>query len=719
MRFREGVRRRAGSWVWAGMPVLLAGAAPAVLAQEGQDAATLPEVEVRGEALAAPGPGDRYEIRPEETATTGVDAADLVGAQPGAAVMDNGPLAGQVHYRGLFGPRVATRVNGMYINSGGPNLMDPPLHYAPTGLVESVDLTRGIAPARHAAESIGGAVNAQLKRSRFGESAEPDFAAELSGGGRSAFQGGNGAGFASIANNRHRVHAMAATERGGDLKFPGGTIEASRHERDTFGGGYGVRLAPGHEFSFDVRHTDTEDTGNPSLPLDTALFDSNMVKADYKGSFGAVDVTAEFSFSDIEHEMDNVALRSGIPAPRQREVQAQSDGLGWRLNLARALGPGKLHVGFDGHLADHDMQIFNPSNDAFFVDNFADVDRNRFGGFLAWDGSPLERLDVSLDLRTTRISMDAGEVGPGAAPGAPPLQNLADDFNAADRDVSDTLVDWTAKLGYRLDDNFTLRLEGGRKTRAPSYIERFTWLPIEATAGLADFNNHVGDIGLDPEVAHEVGGGFDFVSAQGYFRPRVFYRDVDDFITGTPFDDTPGDINSDVERVSNANGDSTPLKFSNVGAEFYGFDLDYGYRFTPALRLDGQVTLTRGERTDIDDNIYRVPPAHGQARFSYVAKRWGAFVGTEWAVDEDRISETNNDARSDDPRTPGYAIFNVGARWAPLPGGLVQVGVNNLFDNNFEQQLAGFNRVPNSDVEQGARLPGVGRSFFVRVRQSF
>jgi len=717
MGIEGGVRHRPLLRLWAGVPVLLAGTAPAALAQEGQGAATLPEVEVRGEALAAPGRDDRYRAAPEDTPTSGVDTADLIGAQPGASVMDNGPLAGQIHYRGLFGPRVATQVNGMYINSGGPNLMDPPLHYAPAGLLESVELTRGIAPARHAAESIGGAVEARLKRSRFTDSAEPDFDAELSGGGRSAFQGGSGAGFAALSNDRHRVHALAATERGGDIKFPGGTIEASRHERDTFGGGYGIRLAPGHDVGFEVRHTDTDDTGNPSLPLDTKLFDSDMVQADYTGDFGGVRITADFSYSSIDHKMDNVTLRSNVPAPR--EVEAQSDGLGWAVSLARALGPGEIEVGFDGHLADHDMQIFNPANDAFFVDNFNGVDRDRFGGYVAWDGTPLDRLDVSLDLRTTRVRMEAGAVGTGAAPGAPPVQNLVAGFNESDRDVGDTLVDWTAKLGYRLTDTLALRLEGGRKTRAPSYIERFTWLPIEATAGLADGNNHVGDIGLDPEVAHEVGGGFDYSSAQVYFRPRVFYRDVDDFITGTPFDDTPGTIDSDVERVSNANGDPTPLKFSNVGAEFYGFDADFGYRFTPALRLDGQVTLTRGERTDIDDNIYRVPPAHGQARLSYAAIRWGAFVGTEWAVDEDRISETNNDPSTEDPRTPGYALFNVGARWAPLPGGLIQVGVNNLFDNRFEQQLAGFNRVANSDVAQGARLPGAGRSFFVRVRQTF
>jgi iron complex outermembrane receptor protein len=299
------------------------------------------------------------------------------------------------------------------------------------------------------------------------------------------------------------------------------------------------------------------------------------------------------------------------------------------------------------------------------------------------------------------------------------VQRLVNDFNGGDRDTSDTLVDWVAKVAYDVSDSVTLRLEGGRKTRSPSYIERFAWLPIEATAGLADGNNYVGRVGLDPEVAHEVGVGADWTTSSAYFRPRIFYRDVDDFITGTPFDDTPGTIDSDVERVSNANGDSTPLIYSNTGAEFYGFDVDFGYRFTESLRMDGQVSLTRAERTDIDDNVYRVPPAQGNLRFTYARSRWSAFVGTDLAADEDRISETNNDPSTEDPRTPGHAIVNLGGTWRVTQGANVQLAVNNLFDDSYEQQLGGFNRVANSDVGVGQRLPGTGRSIIMRVTAAF
>ncbi|HBU61039.1 MAG TPA: TonB-dependent receptor, partial [Oceanicaulis sp.] len=62
---------------------------------------------------------------------TAPDAAGLAARLPGAALIDNGALSGQVQYRGLYGSRVAVRLDGQAFHSGGPNLMDPPLHYAP------------------------------------------------------------------------------------------------------------------------------------------------------------------------------------------------------------------------------------------------------------------------------------------------------------------------------------------------------------------------------------------------------------------------------------------------------------------------------------------------------------------------------------------------------------------------------------------------------------
>ena len=94
------------------------------------------------------------------------DAAALVARAPGASLIDNGGLSGQVQYRGLFGDRILVRVNGQRFSSGGPNLMDPPLHYAPMALVDRIEVDRGISPVRKG-PGLGGGVNAVLKQAQF------------------------------------------------------------------------------------------------------------------------------------------------------------------------------------------------------------------------------------------------------------------------------------------------------------------------------------------------------------------------------------------------------------------------------------------------------------------------------------------------------------------------------------------------------------------------
>ena len=89
--------------------------------------------------------------------------------------------------------------------------------------------------------------------------------------------------------------------------------------------------------------------------------------------------------------------------------------------------------------------------------------------------------------------------------------------------------------------------KAARKTRSPHYLERFAWLPLEVTAGLADGNNYVGDVDLDPEISYEVELGLDWRGSALFVAPRAFYRNVDDYIQGVPVDATPGVIDSPLE----------------------------------------------------------------------------------------------------------------------------------------------------------------------------
>jgi len=87
------------------------------------------------------------------------DSAKLMNQVPGGAANSNGPLTGQIQYRGMFGPRINVQVDGMLIHGGGMNWMAPPLHHIPAGLMEELVVEQGI-PSITTGGGIGGAVTA-------------------------------------------------------------------------------------------------------------------------------------------------------------------------------------------------------------------------------------------------------------------------------------------------------------------------------------------------------------------------------------------------------------------------------------------------------------------------------------------------------------------------------------------------------------------------------
>jgi iron complex outermembrane receptor protein len=350
------------------------------------------------------------------------------------------------------------------------------------------------------------------------------------------------------------------------------------------------------------------------------------------------------------------------------------------------------------------MHIFNPNDAAFFVDNFDDVHRDLYGVFAQWRGQLLEVFDLEVGARYTRVEMDAGTVDALPAQLLPPPMMLRDEFNASDRSQSDDHFDWVVKLAYQPLEELRLLVEGARKTRSPDYIERYAWLPLEVSAGLADGHNYVGQVGLDPEVVHEVGGGLDLRWWRIYLSPRAFCRWVDHYIQGVPSADPR------VIAVSTLNGDPNPLVFDNVDAKLYGVDTEYGLALPWGFQLDGTLSWVRGKRRDIHDDLYRIAPLHGRTTFSYRAERWSAGIEGVYAARQSDVSKTNGETP-----TSGWGIMNLFASYSPWDPLVLTAGITNVLDDGYRMHLAGVNRVANSGVALGQKIPGAGRNVFARA----
>ena len=144
------------------------------------------------------------ELAPPPGIALPADTADIAARIPGGALVGNGALSGQLSYRGLTGERVLGRVNGQRFATGGPNAMDPPLHYAPSVLVESVAIARGVAPVSQG-PSLAGVVDARLVQADFAQGSSAEWQTHFAAQYRSVDNSYAAGGLLGLVNSAGRL----------------------------------------------------------------------------------------------------------------------------------------------------------------------------------------------------------------------------------------------------------------------------------------------------------------------------------------------------------------------------------------------------------------------------------------------------------------------------------------------------------------------------------
>lgn len=643
------------------------------------------------------------------------DVTQLLRMAPGVSVVSNGPLTGIAQYRGMYGPRVATSLDGSQLAPTGPNWMDPPLSYVVGGQLESLELYRGIAPVSVAQESIGGAVDAKTRKGEFTTSQDFSLSGRVMASAQSVNEGYHLETALYASNNQHRIKAAAMTEAADDADFDGGTITPTEYERQRYDLGYGFRSG-NHTLQIDYGYHDTGEAGTPALPMDIESIEGDLLNFsyDYDNNAG-MQIALSLYGSDLEHSMSNYHLRAAPPGPRWRRNEVSSENVGFKVATTLREDDGAWVFGWDGFSEEHDSTITNPNNGMFFVSNFNAAKRDIIGAFLERQQTLNDQWRAEFGIRYNRVFMDADNVNGTPAIMMPPAQALRDNFNNADRSQTDNNLDMVAKVWFESSDTTSWYAGIAQKNRSPSYIERYLWLPLEATGGLADGFTYTGNIALNPETSREAELGLDFSNDTVTFSPRLFYKNVDDYIQGTPSTIAPAVMF--VNMMNNAMGTNNPapLQFTNVDALLYGFDVDWAIQITDNWSISGLVNYVRGKRDDsTKDNLYRIAPLNATFRLGYARSNWSTQIESLVSSNQGDVSSTNAEQK-----TNGYGVVNIKAIWQTTASLQLAAGVDNLFDKRYEDHLAGYNRAANPDIALRSRLPGFGANAYVRALYQF
>jgi len=653
--------------------------------------------------------GEKYSdvITIDSSRPIAADSGALLRTVPGANINKNGEITSIAQYRGMFGDRVNVNIDGEPISGGGPNAMDAPLSYAPTPMLDSFTVYRGIAPVSAGQETIGGSIKASTYKGEFNDSSAFDISGNLEVGGQTVNSGSTVNGLVAVSNDSHLLSANFLDQDADDSEFAEGDIIPSEYERQRYDLNYAGRSGD-NGWSFSYGRNDTGESGTPALPMDIMYIDSDLYNAGFTSKLGETAMTLSAGYSDIEHAMNNFTLRTPMMG-RHRETLATGENRSAKLMFETPVDQTLIRYGADLHYTEHSADISDPTNAMFFVTNFNNAERNTTGIFAEIESQLSRTVRLESGLRVNRVSMDADEVDTSMAMMMPAAMTLRDDFNNADRSQDDTNLDAVLKTIFSLNSEIDLIVGIAQKTRSASYQERYLWLPMQATGGLADGNTYIGNLELDPEVSREIELGLDANFSRWFISPRVFYKDVKDYIQGTP------STNMAANMVGNMMMGAEPLQFNNVDANIYGMDMEGAYEINNAVTLRGLFSYVRGERDDINDDLYRIAPMNLTWALDYSNEFVTATFENRLVAEQDKVSETNNEIE-----TSGYGLLNVYAVFNLSRDVHLTFGIENLGDKNYNDHLGGVNRVMmNPDIAVGERLPGLGRNTYLKVNWDF
>jgi iron complex outermembrane receptor protein len=639
---------------------------------------------------------------------------------PGANANGNGPITGIAQYRGMFGDRISVKLDSAPTLTGGPNAMDTPLSYAPSGLLSDLIIYRGITPVSQAQESIGGHMVAKLNRGSFTQSQE------LNTSGYAVFQQNNNGQQANTdvqlvnANNQHKISLLGSYNEGDD--FSAGddkTVTGTQYQRERYDLAYGSKTSTNEFLIFAGRHN-VANSGTPALAMDIINVNTDMAGLNLSSDLANNSVFSELNlaiaWANVNHGMDNHSLRKQPPMTmKYRYNQADAENLSWSLDTLLPLTASELKLGIDSNRQSHDSLITNPTNDHFKVKNFVDSERDNLGIFAELSGNH-NSWDYQVGYRHNRIELNSATVGAMGMMGSDMdmdmgmnnnvcstmhdcANELANAFNQADRTLNHNTNNLVIKLNRALNKETVLSFDLGVKQRAPSYRETYLWVPLSITGGLADGRNYVGNLNLKPEISREINLGLSKNKANFSIQPQIFYRQIENYIQGTPSTD------SAVNSLSNLMAGSPALAYSNTNAEIYGLDTNWNLSINNQWSADGVVSYVRGKRTDVKDNLYRIAPTNVRVSVNYQAAQAPLKVSVESII---YARKKHVASYANESQTAGYGIINLSAKWTVNNALQVHSGINNLFDRYYA-----------SDIAVGEVIPGMGRTLYVQAKIAF
>ncbi|MCO7224850.1 TonB-dependent receptor [Pleionea sp. CnH1-48] len=633
------------------------------------------------------------------------DIGQALAALPGADFNQNGRVTVLPQYRGHIGSRTGVSIDGFPIVSAGPNLMDAPLSYSIPAWAQEVILYRGIAPVASGLETLGSQIEVINHKPEF-NSHEGEFSGFYHGAFSDAAK--EQALAAGWANNMHRFQWLASDQTGDDVESPLGTLAATEFDKNVNQIGYGFKVGQ-HQLDLEFAKQDVDESGTPALGMDIRFIDGERTGLHYQTEWQDVSLSIKAFDMEAQHGMDNFTLRTLMMPTMARYSYATSEGDGVHIALDWQNDQMAHTFGVEQKDSLHNMVVTNPNNPMFRVKAFSNASREDLSVYWQSNLSLDESQSINAGIRYKKGEVNSDSVSHHMFGMMPPVTMLQNSFNQSQRERSFSDIDWSLNYHYQVSDEWKWYLGVGQKNRLPTYQELYLWLPLAATAGLADGNLYMGDRSLESEQATQFEIGFTWQNDVVKFSPQIFYHDLKNYIQGINETNTAALMFANMMMPG-----SQVLRFANVDGSMKGLDAELLWQINELWWLESTLSIVRGERDDVNDNLYRIAPDNVYMKINYQHQDWTFDLSGQVYAKQDDVSQM----LSEQP-TSGYGVLNFGAQWQLNASTLLSFAISNLSDKEYVSHLSGYNRVMSSAVAPGQRILGAERQFVFSINRLF
>jgi iron complex outermembrane recepter protein len=691
------------------------------------------------------------------------DTAQMLDGQPGVSFYGNGGVSSLPVIRGLADDRVRIKVNGMDLISACANHMNPPLSYIDPSNVGSIRVFAGIAPVSMGGDSIAGTIAVNSAAAVFGSTDQSPLLKARAG----SFYRSNGNSYGAtlmtmFANDRLNLTYNGSISRsdnyeaGRDFRaagpaaidrnwLAGDEVGSSRYESQN------------HALAFSLRHNNhlvelvlgsqhIPYQGFPNQRMDMTANDGMHANLRYAGKYqwGSLEtrVYAEYTRHKMDFgndkqfyygsaatilapgmPMDTKGLNLGalvkadIPLSNRDVFSVGIETQRYRLNDWWPPSPSILPPGY--------------STGGMAPDTFLNINngrRDRVGVYAEWEADWNQQWKSVLGVRNETVMMNTGTIqgyNNTMMYNGAPLYPAAT-FNARDRKRIDSNIDLTALSRYAPKETLDFEAGYAMKTRSPNLYERYAWstntMAMEMINFAGDGNYYIGNLDLKPEAAHTFSATANWHASsneQWGITITPYYTYVQDYIDARRCPATVCGTSAAVAASMTATRGFVYLQFVNQSSRLYGIDLSgrsllVDTKHFGRLTTTGGINLVRGKNRTTGDNLYNIMPVNAKVAVVHRLGRWTNTIEEQLVGSKRKLSQVRNELG-----TGGYGLLNLNSSYT-WKTTRFDVGVENTLNKFYAAPLGGAYvgqgpTMSGSAIPWGISIPGMGRSFYVRV----